>query len=155
MTWPNPNTHPEFYDPFASAERHPQLPAGLNADDVNGDVIDGGGTNWPIWPMLFDAYEPERPIILDAEKLEVFDGCPDFNVGAVPDCVLMPSEQMLIDIGGTWPDIVPPALQATIMIAHETAEQKIRNVSAIFPNSGTNTVPIAQGRRVQETRRPA
>jgi hypothetical protein len=155
MTWPNPIDNPDFYDPFASAERHPQLPAGLNADDVNGDVIDGAGTNWPIWPMLFDTFEPTIPIILDAKKYEPFDGCPDFRVGAVPDCVLVPSELMLVDIGGTWPDIVPPAVQYTLMIAPETAEQKIKRISGIMPKTGTNTVPVAQGRRIQETRRPA
>lgn len=155
MTWPNPIDFPEFYDPFAAATRHPQLPAGLNADDVNGDVHNGAGTNWPVWPVYFETYEGYAPIILDEEKYEVFDDCPDYRIGAVPDCTLISSEFMYVAVGGTWPDIVPPAVQYTLMIPPETAEQKIKRVSAITPNLGSTTVTATVPRRGQEARRPA
>ena len=152
--WPNPITHPEYYDPFASAERHPQLPAGLNADDVNDDVIDGGGTNWPIWPMLFDTYQGFAPVIVTDEMQEVFDGCADYTVGCVVDEFILPAAIGPYLVGGTWPDIVPPLMNNTIVIPWQPRELNIPAPdSTIMPPGRPTGISIAPEVNEQETRR--
>lgn len=153
MTWPNPNTHPEFYDPFASAERHPQLYAGYNADDVNGDMIDGPGTNWEIWPVIFDTYEGYTPIIMTDEMQEVFDGCADWVIPAVYDTVCPPSSIWALDLSGTWPDITPPWMSNTIVFPYEAREQSIAKGSATVTVDGPGDTVTFGGNHEQEIRR--
>jgi hypothetical protein len=78
---------------------HPKLPAGFNADDLNGDEIDGSGTNWPCWPMFFDSFVGFKPLLLDANDLAMFDTeCPDYCVPRVDDTVCIPAEDDVIEV---------------------------------------------------------
>lgn len=153
--WPNPVTNPDFYDPFASYERHPILPAGINADDVNGDVHNGSGTNWPIWPVLFDTYEGFIPIIVTDEMEEVFDGCADYVVPCIRDVVYINAEISFYTVGGTWPDIVPPAMSTRIVLPFEPRDTHINNaVPPLQPPGKPAGVAIPTGIREQDARRP-
>lgn len=72
---------------------HPRLHAGYNYDDNNGDEVDGAGTNWDIWPVLFDTFEGKTPIILTAEMMGLFDTtCPDYLVPAERDTIVISPE---------------------------------------------------------------
>lgn len=72
-------------DPDLSWLGHPVLPAGLNADDLNGDDYDGAGTNWPIWPTLFDTFVGFQVLIITDEMLDAFDNlCADYVLACDP-----------------------------------------------------------------------
>ena len=71
---------PMIDDPFLSYYGHPILPAGFNADDIDGDDYDGPGTNHRISPMLFDSFESMQVVIITEEMLAVFDGCADLVI---------------------------------------------------------------------------
>jgi len=72
---------------------HPLLPAGFNADDNNGDYVDGPGTNWPVWPVLFDTFVGIPIVILTQEMMDVFeDACPDYVAPCVSDTIVFPTE---------------------------------------------------------------
>ena len=77
---------------------HPVLPAGYNSDPNNGDEVDGAGTNWTVWPTLIDTFERKLPLILTAEMLAAFDDCADVVVDCVPDTVLIPFEDPVVEI---------------------------------------------------------
>ena len=85
-------------DPWLSHYGHPILPAGYNADDNNGDEVDGAGTNWPIWPYLFDAFIPLEVLIITPEMMDVFDGCPDWVAPSAPNSFVAPAEPMSLTL---------------------------------------------------------
>lgn len=61
--------------------RHPELPAGFNSWEVNGDEVDGAGANEPIWPPLTDFYVGLKPVLNDQNDLDRFaDECPDLII---------------------------------------------------------------------------
>jgi hypothetical protein len=106
--WPNPNTNPEFYDPFAEPDRHPILPCGLNSVAMDGDEVNGAGINFAIWPMLFDTYEGFEPIVLTADKIAVFDECPDVKFGAPDNDNLIPNIERTTELRHRWiPQEIP------------------------------------------------
>jgi hypothetical protein len=91
---------------------HPILPCGYNADDNNGDEVDGAGTNWPIWPVLFDTFEGLVPLIITDEMLEVFvTECSDIVFPDVSDQIALPFELLTHMI---------PAEEQVLMIAGES-----------------------------------
>jgi hypothetical protein len=71
---------------------HPKLPAGINSSSFNGDAFNGAGFNEPIWPMLFDTFEPFVPLIITPPMLAVFDGCADITIAAEPNEITFPQE---------------------------------------------------------------
>ena len=80
-------------DPWLSYFGHPVLPAGYDADDHNGDDINGAGTNWPVWPQLFDTFVALEVILITEEMLDIFEtGCPDYVVPCVSDTITFPQE---------------------------------------------------------------
>jgi hypothetical protein len=79
---------------------HPFLPAGFNADEINGDETNGAGTNWPIGPLTFDSFEALRPLIVTQPMLAAFDGCADYTVPGVNDLHMVSHEQDTLVIRG-------------------------------------------------------
>jgi hypothetical protein len=86
------------YDPNLSYFGHPQLPAGFNADPIDGDEVDGAGNNWPVWPVLVDTFELRRPLILTDESFEVFEGCADLVIGCVNNTITLPRDVRTLTI---------------------------------------------------------
>lgn len=70
---------------------HPQLPAGANADDINGDEFNGAGTIWPYNAVSIDAFEPLTVMIVDMIKLAFFNECPDYVASCVEDTITIPA----------------------------------------------------------------
>ena len=101
--WPNPITNPGFYDPFASADRHPILPCGLNSVAMNGDEANGAGFNEAIWPFIFDSYVGFAPIVLTEERLAVFDECPDITFACWDDVEVIRMIDRTTELRGRWP----------------------------------------------------
>lgn len=117
---------------------HPILPCGFNADDNNGDEVDGAGTNWPIWPTYFDSFESKRVLILTDEMLEAFEGCPD----VIPEGEYVPAVFPAIDpvvpiSRDSWITafMVPPPANAIILQAASTVVQ-------IVPDKWLDTIII-------------
>jgi len=80
-------------DVFRPYFGHPLLPAGINADDNNGDEVDGAGTNWEIWPELFDSFIGLQVMLVDSEMMAVFDtGFPDYAPPCIPNTIVFDSE---------------------------------------------------------------
>jgi hypothetical protein len=87
-------------DPWLSYFGHPKLPAGYDADDHNGDDINGAGTNWPVWPELFDTFVSFEVLFITEEMLEFFvTGCPDYVIPRVPNLTVLPRENRVYVIG--------------------------------------------------------
>lgn len=102
-------------DPWLSYFGHPVLPAGYNADDNNGDEVDGAGTNWPIWPVLFDSFIGLRTIILTEEMMNIFDTtCPDYTVPATYNVITLPVENHEVVARNAWRELVLPGHSNTI-----------------------------------------
>jgi hypothetical protein len=78
--------------------KHPILPAGYNSWENDGDEVDGAGVNEPISPDYFDALEPGFPLILSSEMLAVFDGCADLVIACVPDTIVIPRQDDIVEI---------------------------------------------------------
>lgn len=95
---------------------NPVLFAGFNADPINGDEADGAGTNWQVWPVLFDSYDGLEPLIITQEMLAAFDECADLILPAADNVITFPFENNEITIGGNWPDVVidPAGVHYTI-----------------------------------------
>ena len=86
-------------DPNLNRYGHPILPAGYNADDNNGDEVDGAGTNWAIWPELFVAYVGFKPLLLQQEDIDrISELCPDYVVPCVDDTLRLPAEFEVLHI---------------------------------------------------------
>ena len=69
---------------------HPILPAGFNSDDINGNEFNGAGTNWPVWPWMFDTFQGFVPLIITPEMMAVFLTCPDVSFPHEPDTITFP-----------------------------------------------------------------
>ena len=81
-------------DPWLSYFGHPKLPAGYNADDNDGDEVNGSGTNWPVWPRLFDTFVAFEVLLITQEMLDFFEtGCPDYVVSPLDNDLLLSREQ--------------------------------------------------------------
>lgn len=128
--------------------QHPVLPAGYNADDNNGDEVDGAGTNWLIAPLLFDTFVGLKPLVITAEMLEVFDTtCPDYVVPADYGPITWPMEQRVLAVGGTWVDLVLPGASNVIVLPRESRGVTIR--------PEPDTAVISEGDQAQTIRRKA
>jgi hypothetical protein len=131
-------------------DEHPLLFAGFNADPINGDEADGAGTNWPIWPLLFDSFIGLTPLIVSEEMLDVFDECPDVVIARVDNVALFAGEDRLILVGGGWPEWVLPATSSTLRFPWEQRGQTIGKVSAtIAVDRSQDTITLPRPARVQ------
>ena len=83
-------------DPLLSFYGQPILPAGYNSAPNDGDEVHGAGYNEPVWPVLFDSFEPLAPIILTEEMIEVFDDCADYVVPARVRIIEIAAEKSLL-----------------------------------------------------------
>jgi len=80
-------------DPWLSLYGHPQLPAGYDSWEHNGDEINGAGVNEPVWPYLFDTFVALEVLIINEEMMEIFvTGCPDYVVPGQPNTITFPPE---------------------------------------------------------------
>ena len=80
-------------DIFLTYFGHPRLPAGFNQDPIDGDEVDGAGTNHPIWPELFDTFFSYKVMFVTEEMMNVFEtACPDYVVPCVPNTITFPQE---------------------------------------------------------------
>lgn len=71
----------------------PVLPSGYNADENNGDEVDGAGVNRPVYPELTDFFIGLEPIVLTEDMLAVFaTECPDIVFPMQPDTVVIPPD---------------------------------------------------------------
>ncbi len=105
---------------------HPILPSGFNADPIDGDEVDGAGTNWAIWPVLFDSFIGLQPLIISEEMLAVFDGCADIVFRHPDNVIAFPCENRHIGISGEWATLLPPVTSRTLSFPADQREQKIR-----------------------------
>jgi len=133
---------------------HPILPCGFNADDNNGDEVDGAGTNWPIWPVLFDTFVGLTPLIVSEEMLEAFDNeCADYTLAydlwemSIPwqdnllsfnekwgtqlipeqnNTLTLPYQRREIPIRTDWPDQSAPGTSGTLLLSREPRGQVVR-----------------------------
>jgi len=122
-------------DPYLTYFGHPVLPAGFNADDNNGDEVDGAGTNWAVWPYLFDSFVPLEVLIITPEMLEIFDGCADYVApGMLRDIPISPEPNVY----------VLPAVSAALNVANVETSIVIKatdNVIAFPAQSNTLVIP--------------
>lgn len=105
---------------------HPTLPAGYNADDNNGDEVDGAGTNWAIWPLLYDTFEAKYVLIVSEEMMGLFGTtCADYTVPPMSNVITFPAENQELYVRNVWSEqvlapasdkIKLPAEQRTIMV---------------------------------------
>jgi hypothetical protein len=75
---------------------------GYNADPNDGDEVNGGGTNWPVWPALVVTFEDHRVLLLGEEDYAPFTGeradvivpCPDdsYDIKPVVTALVMPAQ---------------------------------------------------------------
>ena len=101
FVWPPLSHNADYYDPFLDMYRHPELFAGANTAPINGDEADGAGVHEPIWPTLFDSFEPKTPIIVTPEMLDDFiNDCPDVCVAAENDTVFVGRDPQAVCTGG-------------------------------------------------------
>lgn len=115
-------------DPLRSHFGHPILPAGYNADDNNGDEVDGAGTNWSIWPALFDTFIGLKTLVITGEMMDIFDNtCPDYIAPGEPNLITWPVDNWELQARNPWLDIVLPADPSLIMIPYQSRELNIRH----------------------------
>jgi hypothetical protein len=122
---------------------HPYLPAGFNADDNNGDEVDGAGTNWNVWPVLFDTFESRRVLIVTQDMLDVFEeACPDFVPARIDTTQVFPPAERVIDIPSHgWRELAISGEGNTVMIRPAPRSRSISD------DWGDQTLP-AQGDQV-------
>ena len=121
---------------------HPYLPAGYNADSYDDDEVDGAGTNWAIWPVLFDAYIGHAPVVVTDDMLAVFDeACPDFSPAAVNTTLTLPAVNRQINISANgWTTITFAYENNVVMIRPESRKQ-------VIPDDwGDETLPMQDNR---------
>lgn len=127
---------------------HPDLFAGFNADPINGDVADGPGTNWPVWPVLFDCFIPLQPLIITEEMLAVFDGCADILIADVDNVDRITGEDPYLLLGDPWPDWILPPPATTVTFQRGPRRQAISKVSSVITPRGANdTMTLKRGPR--------
>lgn len=72
---------------------HPILPAGYNEDPIDGDDVDGAGTNETVWPHFFDTFTMMHLFIIDQDMLDIFEtGCPDYVIPCGSNTIVFPAE---------------------------------------------------------------
>ena len=99
---------------------HPVLPAGYNADDNNGDEVDGAGTNWAIWPLLYDTFETKYVLIVSEEMLGLFGTiCADYTVPATPNVITFPAQNQEVQVRNVWSEQVLAPASNTITLPAE------------------------------------
>lgn len=127
---------------------HPILPAGYNADDNNGDEIDGAGTNWPVWPLLYDTFEARYVLFISDEMMAVFgDTCPDYVVPSVYSLIMVPVENQYIGIGHAWPDVMMPTASNVILFPAVSS-------TLVLPNE-PDTIDMSESDDTHTVRRTA
>jgi hypothetical protein len=138
--------------------QHPLLPAGYNADPIDGFEIDSPGTNWAVWPTLYDTFISLEAIIITQEMMDAFGNlCPDYAptgedmtaiARGIYDTYVVPA------IG--WPHITVEAVNSTYMIAGEYPVYVIRaDKEGITISEPGNVVPMQRGVRAQQMRKRA
>lgn len=127
---------------------HPILPAGYNADDNNGDEVDGAGTNWSIWPNLFDTFQGLKTLVITGDMMDVFETtCPDYIVPSVNNIITWPMENQQIAMLNVWRTYAVPAAGNVIVLQATPRETMIR--------PEPDTANIAQGDQSHTIRRKA
>jgi hypothetical protein len=114
-------------DPWRSYFGHPQLPCGYNADDNNGDEVDGAGTNWSVWPDLFDTYVGLTVLVITGDMMDVFaTDCPDYIAPAFLNIITLPGEDQVLAVSGAWREIAFQAESNVIIFPQGSRGVKIR-----------------------------
>lgn len=134
---------------------HPLLPCGYNADDNDGDEVDGAGTNWPIWPLLFDSFEGLTPLIITDGMLDAFETtCADYIVPGENNIGYVPVEDQVMFVRNAWRTIELPATSNLIVFPSAPPSVKLKsepNTAALVP--GDRTHAIAPASRTATIRR--
>jgi hypothetical protein len=105
---------------------HPVLPCGYNADPIDGDEVDGSGTNWPIWPVLFDCYIGLVALVITQEMIDIFEqACPDI-IFPCPDNEITFPRQPLTITPSPERDVVIAGQSDTLGFPHEDDGVEIR-----------------------------
>jgi hypothetical protein len=100
---------------------HPIMPAGYNADPIDGDEVDGSGTNWAIWPVLFDCYIGLIPMLLTDEMLEAFvQQCPDLILFPEDDTVMFQRDRLVVTARPDIEEIAASGEIDSITMSRET-----------------------------------
>ena len=73
---------------------------GFNADDIDADELDGAGTNEPVWPAYLDSFAGFASLLITAEMMAAFDGCPDFVAQCNENVLTIAPEQQVVVIRG-------------------------------------------------------
>ena len=124
---------------------HPILPAGYNADDNNGDEVDGAGTNWPIWPVYFDTFEGLLPLIVTDEMIETFVlECADIAFSWEDNSVELPFEQLTLMIPSEVTTVLIAGESDALVISRQVQTQAIpgdKRTLAIVGKSDTLALP--------------
>jgi hypothetical protein len=128
-------------DPLRPYYGHPILPAGFNADDNNGDEVDGAGTNWAIWPLLFDTFEGLKAIIVTDDMLSLFDEtCADYTVSAQNNLVVLMAENQEAVVRNLWGELVLAGQDNVIVFPAGPRETRIRpELDTARPSQGDQT----------------
>jgi hypothetical protein len=133
---------------------HPLLHAGYNFDDINGDEIDGAGTNWTVWPVLFDAYIGHVPLIVTDEMMSVFDeACADFTPAHIDTTTTLPPPERVTEIQSNGWRMIMVASEGNVITIRQTPREKvIRDIwgeetlpvqgDQVLPRAGANTVRV-------------
>lgn len=122
---------------------HPILPAGYNADVIDGDEVDGAGTNWPLWPVLFDSFVGLVPLIVTDEMIDAFDETADIAFPYVDTTVRLPFEDALMVFGDVWPVLMIDAETDLIIFPQEQRTQTLRDDKGELQlGSGSGTTVI-------------
>ena len=121
---------------------HPYLPAGYNADDWDGDEIDGAGTNWAIWPVLFDAYIGYAPLIITDDMMAVFDeACPDFSPAGINTTLTLPAVNREITISANGWTTITFAYENNVVMIKRTSRSQV-----IAADWGDEALPMQDNR---------
>jgi hypothetical protein len=107
----------------------PDLFAGFNADPIDGDEVDGAGTNWDIWPVLFDSYEGLVPLVITQEMVDAFDGCADIVFPHADNEIMFPAAQRVLTIR-------PEARELEIPGESDTLEAPAVNDDVVIRKAG-------------------
>jgi hypothetical protein len=115
---------------------HPILPAGYNADPIDGDEVDGAGTNWPLWPVMVDSFIGLAPLIVTDEMLDVFGETADIVFPYVNMTIAFPFEDTMLAVGDAWPVLVIDAESDLIMFPQQVRTQTLRDDKGEVPLTG-------------------
>lgn len=133
---------------------HPILPCGYNADENNGDEVDGAGTNWTIWSVIFDTFQGLVPLVVTDEMLAVFDeACADLTMRHPDDTMVPPAAERIFEVQSHgWRTIMISAEGNVITIRHTPRDKVIRDDwgedappaqgDQVLPRVGPNVVKL-------------